>query len=58
MPILTVIVGSISPGRISPGRAAQPIAERSIDRARSHGALDVDVAGPAEIRLPLMEQKC
>jgi hypothetical protein len=53
MPILTVIAGSIRPGR-----AGQPIAERFTDRARSHGALGVDVAGPAEIRLPLMEQKC
>jgi hypothetical protein len=53
MPILTVIVGSIRPGR-----AGQPIAGRFIDRARSHGAPDVDVAGPAEIRLPPMEQKC
>ena len=51
MPILTVIVGSIRPGR-----AGQPIAEWFIDRARSHGGFDVDVADLAEIRLPLMEE--
>jgi hypothetical protein len=39
MPILAVIVGSIRPGR-----AGQPIAEWFIDRARSHGGFDVDVA--------------
>jgi len=51
MPILTVIVGSIRPGR-----AGQPVAEWFIDRARSHGGFDVDVADLAEIRLPLMEE--
>jgi NAD(P)H-dependent FMN reductase len=51
MPILTIIVGSIRPGR-----AGQPIAEWFIDRARSHGGFDVDVADLAEIRLPLMEE--
>lgn len=51
MPTLTIIVGSIRPGR-----AAQPIAEWFIDRARSHGGFDVDVADLAEIRLPLMEE--
>ena len=51
MPILTIIVGSIRPGR-----AAQPIAEWFTDRARSHGGFDVDIADLAEIRLPLMEE--
>jgi NAD(P)H-dependent FMN reductase len=51
MPILTVIVGSIRPGR-----AGAPIAEWFIDRARSHGGFDVEVADLAEIRLPLMEE--
>jgi len=51
MPILTVIVGSIRPGR-----AGQPIAEWFVDRARSHGGFDVEVADLAEIRLPLMEE--
>jgi NAD(P)H-dependent FMN reductase len=51
MPILTIIVGSIRPGR-----AGQPIAEWFIDRARSHGGFDVDVADLAEIRLPMMEE--
>ena len=43
MPILTVIVGSIRPGR-----AGQPIAQWFIDRARAHGGFDVDVADLAE----------
>ncbi|HWG01478.1 MAG TPA: NAD(P)H-dependent oxidoreductase [Trebonia sp.] len=51
MPILTVIVGSIRPGR-----AAQPIAEWFTDRVRAHGGFDVEVADLAEIRLPLMEE--
>jgi NAD(P)H-dependent FMN reductase len=51
MPILTVITGSIRPGR-----AGRPIADWFIDRARAHGAFDVDDADLAEIRLPLMEE--
>lgn len=51
MPILTVIVGSIRPGR-----AGRPIAEWFIDAARAHGGFDVEVADLAEIRLPLMEE--
>ena len=51
MPILTIIVGSIRPGR-----AGQPIAEWFIDRAKAHGGFDVEVADLAEIRLPLMEE--
>lgn len=51
MPVLTVIVGSIRPGR-----AGQPIAEWFIDRARAHGGFDVEVADLAELRLPLMEE--
>jgi NAD(P)H-dependent FMN reductase len=51
MPILTVIVGSIRPGR-----AGEPIAEWFIDRARAHGGFDVEVADLAQIRLPLMEE--
>ena len=51
MPILTVIVGSIRPGR-----AGQPIAEWFTDQARVHGEFDVEVADLAKIRLPLMEE--
>jgi NAD(P)H-dependent FMN reductase len=51
MPILTVIVGSIRPGR-----AGQPIAEWFTDLARDHGGFDVEVADLGEIRLPLMEE--
>jgi len=50
-PILTVIVGSIRPGR-----AGQPIADWFIDRANAHGGFEIDVADLAEIRLPLMEE--
>ncbi len=50
-PILTVIVGSIRPGR-----AGQPIAEWFIDRARAHGGFEIEVADLAEVRLPLMEE--
>ena len=51
MPTLTVIVGSTRPGR-----AGQPIAEWFIDRARSHGGFDVEVADLAEIGLPLLDE--
>ena len=51
MPILTVIVGSIRPGR-----AGEPITEWFVDRARAHGGFDVEVADLAKIRLPLMEE--
>src|ERR1700691_4734362 len=51
MPILTVIVGSIRPGRAGP-----PIPGCFIDGARAHGGFDVEVAALAEIRLPLMEE--
>jgi NAD(P)H-dependent FMN reductase len=51
MTVLTVIVGSIRPGR-----AGQPIAEWFTDRARSHGGFEIDIADLAEIRPPLMEE--
>ena len=51
MPTLTVIIGSTRPGR-----AGLPIAEWFIDRARSHGGFDVEVADLAEIRLPLFDE--
>jgi NAD(P)H-dependent FMN reductase len=51
MPVLTVIVGSIHPGR-----AGLPIAEWFTDRAKAHGGFEVDVADLAEIRLPMMEE--
>jgi NAD(P)H-dependent FMN reductase len=51
MPTLTVIVGSIRPGR-----AGRPIAEWFTDQSRAHGGFDIEVADLAEIRLPLMEE--
>ncbi|HYZ52073.1 MAG TPA: NAD(P)H-dependent oxidoreductase [Streptosporangiaceae bacterium] len=51
MPTLTVIIGSTRPGR-----AGLPIAEWFIDRARSHGGFDIEVADLAEIRLPLFDE--
>jgi NAD(P)H-dependent FMN reductase len=51
MPTLTVIVGSTRPGR-----AGLPIAQWFVDRARQHGAFDVEVADLAEIRLPLFDE--
>jgi NAD(P)H-dependent FMN reductase len=51
MPTLTVVIGSTRPGR-----AGLPVAEWFLDRARAHGAFDVDVADLAEIRLPLLDE--
>ena len=51
MPTLTVIIGSTRPGR-----AGLPIAEWFIERAREHGAFEIDVADLAEINLPLLDE--
>jgi len=51
MPTLTIIIGSTRPGR-----AGLPIAEWFIERAREHGAFEIDVADLAEIALPLMDE--
>ena len=51
MPKLIVIIGSTRPGR-----AGLPIAQWFIDRARSHGAFDVDVADLAAINLPMLDE--
>jgi NAD(P)H-dependent FMN reductase len=51
MPTLTVIIGSTRPGR-----AGAPIAEWFVNRARSHGGFDVEVADLADIRLPLLDE--
>ncbi len=51
MPRLTVIIGSTRPGR-----AGQPIAEWFVDRARAHGAFDVQVADLADLALPLLDE--
>jgi NAD(P)H-dependent FMN reductase len=51
MPRLTIIIGSTRPGR-----AGLPIATWFADRARSHGAFDVDVVDLAELDLPLLDE--
>ncbi|MEA2282672.1 MAG: hypothetical protein QOK21_3279 [Solirubrobacteraceae bacterium] len=51
MPRLTIIIGSTRPGR-----AGLPITEWFADRARSHGAFDVDVVDLAQLNLPLLDE--
>jgi NAD(P)H-dependent FMN reductase len=51
MPTLTVIIGSTRPGR-----AGLPIAKWFVERARQHGAFDVEIADLAEIGLPLLDE--
>jgi NAD(P)H-dependent FMN reductase len=51
IPTLSVIVGSTRPGR-----AAAPVAEWFVGRARGHGGFAVEVADLAEIALPLLDE--
>lgn len=51
MATLTVIIGSIRPGR-----AGLPIGNWFADRARQHGGFDVEVADLAQIGLPLFDE--
>jgi len=46
-----ILIGSTRPGRL-----ALPIGEWVADRARAHGAFDVEIADLAEIGLPLMDE--
>ncbi|TVR92457.1 MAG: NADPH-dependent oxidoreductase [Trueperaceae bacterium] len=50
-PTLTVIVGSTRPGRVG-----LPVARWVVDRARAHGAFDVELADLAEHALPLLDE--
>lgn len=50
-PTLTVIVGSTRPGRVG-----LPVAQWICERARAHGAFDVELADLAEIALPLFDE--
>lgn len=50
-PVLTVIVGSTRPGR-----AAAPVAEWFVDRARAHDRFAVEVADLADLALPLLDE--
>ena len=50
-PTLTVIVGSTRPGRVG-----LPVAQWICERARVHGAFDVQLADLAEIALPLLDE--
>ena len=50
-PTLTVIVGSTRPGRVG-----LPVAQWICERARAHGAFDVQLADLAELALPLLDE--
>jgi NAD(P)H-dependent FMN reductase len=51
MPQLSVILASTRPGR-----AGEPIATWFVDRARTHGAFDVELVDLAEVDLPFMDE--
>jgi NAD(P)H-dependent FMN reductase len=51
MPRLQVVIASTRPSR-----AGLPIGQWFIDRARRHGAFEIDVADLAELRLPFMDE--
>ena len=51
MPRLSIIIGSTRPGR-----AGLPIARWFTERARRHGAFDLDVVDLAELNLPLLDE--
>jgi NAD(P)H-dependent FMN reductase len=46
-----VIIGSTRPGRVG-----GPVCDWFVDRAKHHGAFDIDVADLAEIALPLLDE--
>ncbi|MCW2985486.1 MAG: NADPH-dependent reductase [Conexibacter sp.] len=51
MPKLHVILASTRPGR-----AGEPIAEWFLERARAHGAFDVELVDLAEVALPFLDE--
>ena len=51
MPKLHVILASTRPGR-----AGEPIADWFVQRARAHGAFDVELVDLAEVALPFMDE--
>jgi NAD(P)H-dependent FMN reductase len=51
MPTLHVILASTRPGR-----AGEPIADWFVERARDHGAFDVELIDLAEVALPFMDE--
>ncbi|HET6508432.1 MAG TPA: NAD(P)H-dependent oxidoreductase [Baekduia sp.] len=51
MPQLHVILASTRPGR-----AGEPIAEWFVQRARAHGAFDVELVDLAEVALPFLDE--
>jgi len=51
MPRLHVILASTRPGR-----AGEPIADWFTDRARAHGAFDVELVDLAEVALPFLDE--
>ncbi len=50
-PVLQVVIASTRPGRVG-----LPVAQWFIDRARAHGAFDVEVVDLAEANLPLLDE--
>lgn len=51
MPTLQILIASTRPGRVG-----LPVAQWFEERARAHGAFDIDVADLAEIALPFMDE--
>lgn len=50
-PVLQVVIASTRPGRVGP-----PIADWFAERARAHGAFEVEVLDLAEIGLPFLDE--
>lgn len=50
-PLLQIIIGSTRPGRIG-----EPVTRWFAERAREHGAFDLEVVDLAELDLPLMDE--
>src|SRR4051794_26105485 len=51
MPLLEIIIGATRPNR-----AGKPVADWFADRAREHGAFDVEVTDLAELALPFFDE--
>jgi NAD(P)H-dependent FMN reductase len=51
LPLLQVVVASTRPGRVG-----RPVADWYADRARDHGAFDVEVLDLAEVALPFLDE--
>jgi NAD(P)H-dependent FMN reductase len=51
MPTLQILIASTRPGRVG-----LPVGQWFIERAREHGAFELDVVDLAELRLPFMDE--